>query len=459
MIPHDLEKAWAARALQGPIYRAPTFVGDRLVLGAQTVIAVAHKATPTSSASANEHDTRMVALLSAFYGAAVSNRALAHLRRALEKRIEGDALLASTHLALAGHWPVRDPAPAAKRILICDSLMSRGTAPETILAALGFDPQWNLLERYAQGELRNPPGEGIESGRWTRGGAAPSQNEVVVGDNPSPDDGSLFSEKLSVRVVQALSRFATRSSVPWIAFDTLFIPSADKTGVTQGDVPDRTDLQYNWDKPAGQVVFRVFIDGHWIALTAGRDNLNQFYRDADGNIIARAVGDGLIINLGALDRARERLNEGSGGQSSKASSSEERRGPKLCPEPSTESNKGWSANSSIYQQYVSGLGAGLAVLLNGVSFDGCDPSTGFMLDGKARYGFMLEPNGSWKDWTVGAQEDFMRQMTRQADAAALDGRQVVWHAQELGFANALRGLANTIKKSNLHIMYDPGPQR
>lgn len=41
MIPHDLEKAWAARALQGQIYRAPTFVGNRLMLGAQTEIAVA----------------------------------------------------------------------------------------------------------------------------------------------------------------------------------------------------------------------------------------------------------------------------------------------------------------------------------------------------------------------------------------------------------------------------------
>jgi hypothetical protein len=43
MIPHELEKAWAACASQGPILTAPTFAGDRLMPGAQTEIAVARK--------------------------------------------------------------------------------------------------------------------------------------------------------------------------------------------------------------------------------------------------------------------------------------------------------------------------------------------------------------------------------------------------------------------------------
>jgi hypothetical protein len=471
MIRHDLEKAWAARAPLGLIYRAPTFDGDRLMLGAETEIAVARKAELNGSASSREHDARMVALLSVFYGGPVSDRALAHLRRSLEKRGEGDALLASTHLALVGHWPLRDPAPAAKRIFICDKLMKSGTAPETILAALGLDPRPDLLKRNVEGERRNPPGDGVESGRWTRGGDGPGKNEAVIGGEAAADDDSLFSEKLPASVLQSLFRLATRSSIPWIAFETLFVPSADKSGVTEGVVPGRPDLRYNWDKPSGQVVFRVFIDGHWVTLTGGRDNLNQFYRDADGNVIARAVKDALIVDLGALDHAREQLTEASGGQPQQKSSSNDGGGPKLCPEPSGESNKGWSANSSAYQRYVSGLGAGLAVLLNGVSFDGCDPSTGFMLEGKGNYAFFVNPDGTWKldylkpdgTWKAGLGENsfssIRSQMVRQSDAAALDGRMVEWHVQQKPVADVFEGWVKELGLPNIEVMYDPGPRR
>ncbi len=244
-----------------------------------------------------------------------------------------------------------------------------------------------------------PAGNGVESGRWTRDGGATGQNEVAVGDEPTSDEDTLFSENLRARVVQGLIRLAARSSVPAILFDTLFIPSAGKSGVTEGNVPGRTDLQYRWDKPAGQVVFRVFIDGHWVTLTGGRDNLNQFYRDADGNVIARAAGDALVVDLGALDRARERLAEGGGGQPPQNASSNERGGPKLCPESSDESNKGWSRNSIAYQQYVSGLDPGLAVRLNGISFDGCNQVKNLMLDAKANYAFFVNPDGAWKHGT------------------------------------------------------------
>jgi len=90
MVPHDLEKAWATRTPQAPIHSAPTFVGDRLTFGAQTEIAVARKAGIIESKRARERDARMIALLSAAYCAPVSDRALAHLRRALEKHAEGD---------------------------------------------------------------------------------------------------------------------------------------------------------------------------------------------------------------------------------------------------------------------------------------------------------------------------------------------------------------------------------
>jgi hypothetical protein len=49
-------------------------------------------------------------------------------------------------------------------------------------------------------------------------------------------------------------------------------------------------------------------------------------------------------------------------------------------------------------------------------------------------------------------------MTDQARAAALDGRQVVWHIQERRFTTALQELAKRVDKPNLTIICDPGPQ-
>ncbi len=459
MIPHDLEKAWAARPPHGPILSAPTFAGDRLMIGAQTEIAVARKAGSADTNSARERDARMIALLSAAYGAPVSDRALAHLRRALEKRAEGDVLLASTHLALTGYWPLRDPL-AAKRVFFSDGLLRRGATPAMILAALDLDPRrLDALERFDPNQPRVPAGNGVESGRWTRDDGGTGENEVVVGDKAPADHDSLFSEDLPARVVQGLIRLAARSWLPAVVFGTLFIPSAGKSGVTDGNVPGRTDLRYRWDKPDGQVQFYVFIDGHWVFLTAGRDNLNEFYRDDAGNVIARAAGDALVVDLDALDRTRERLAEGSGGQPPRDASSGERGGPKLCPDRTSENTNGRSALSIAYQQYVSGLPAGFEIKLGSVRFDGCRESDGFILEAKANYYRFLAPDGQWKTFFRKGAERLSKQLLRQSDAAALAGRQVEWHVLQKPVADKIRDMVAFLKITNIKVIFDPGPWR
>jgi hypothetical protein len=460
MIPHDLEKAWLARAPRGPIFSAPTFVGDRLMLGAQTEIAVARKAGLADSTSARERDARMIALLSAAYGAPVSDSALAYLRRALEKRTEGDALLASTHLAMAGYWPLRNPLAAARRVFFSDGLMNRGATPAMILAALDLDPRrLDALERFDPSQPRVPAGNGVESGRWTRNGVATSSNEITVSDEAPSDEDSLFSRNLSRAAANALLRLAARFGAPTILFGALFVPSDNRTHVHEGLAPGRNDLSFSWDALEGTVRYHAFIDGHWVTLSQARNYGGPLYLDAHGNVLARAVGDSLVVDVDALDRARERLADNSGGQPPREASSDERGGPKLCPEPSRESNEGWSANSIAYQQYVSGLEPEFAIWLNGVSFDGCDPATGDMLEAKANYEHFLDPDGAWNEvWGNAEFDRLLSQMTRQADAA-VDGRQVVWHVQQQSVTVAMQAMANLVKKPNLTVLFDPGPRQ
>ncbi|MGD0565433.1 MAG: Tox-REase-5 domain-containing protein [Roseiarcus sp.] len=356
---------------------------------------------------------------------------------------------------MAGYWPLRDPLAAAKRVFFSDGLTRCGAAPAMILAALDLDPRrLDGLERFDPAQPRVPAGNGVESGRWTSDGGATGGNEVAVGDEPRSDEDSLFSENLPARVVQGLIRLAARSSVPSIVFDTLFVPSAGKSGVTEGDVPGRTGLQYSWDKPAGQVLSRVFIDGHWVTLTGGRDNLNQFYRDADGNVIARAAGDALVVDLGSLDRARERLAEGSGGQPPSDPSSRE---PKLCPDKSREDITGRSEAALAYQEYVSGLPREFIIEFNGVEYDGCDQLTGLLKEGKGNYAHLLTKDGTWQDWASDSRDDIQNQIMRQSKAAALSGRRVAWYVQQNPVANIFREWVNDLGITNIDVYYDPGP--
>ena len=78
------------------------------------------------------------------------------------------------HLAMTGLWPLKQPGQAAYRLFMADGLIKAGLAPRDRMRALGHEPgPVDRMEQkaYEQAELRVPPGNGIESGEWTRGGA------------------------------------------------------------------------------------------------------------------------------------------------------------------------------------------------------------------------------------------------------------------------------------------------
>jgi hypothetical protein len=68
------------------------------------------------------------------------------------------------------------------------------------------------------------------------------------------------------------------------------------------------------------------------------------------------------------------------------------REPKLCPALTKEPETTKTANSIAYQEYVSGLRCGWAIILGIVRFDGCDETTGFLLEAKADLDFMVDDN-------------------------------------------------------------------
>jgi hypothetical protein len=107
-----------------------------------------------------------------------------------------------------------------------------------------------------------------------------------------------------------------------------------------------------------------------------------------------------------------------------------------------------------YQEYVSKLPYGLAVLLGTVRYDGCDPPTGDMQEAKANIDFMFDKNDDLYDW-VHPKNNPAIQMRRQADAALADGRLVVWRAQTEKGYRGLKKIADGLGEPNLIVVYDP----
>ena len=145
----ELNKRWEAAAARA-IASEMSFDGEFLVLGAQTRLAKAGSALD---------EPRVVALLAAAHGRPMAAPALRHIQRALEKKRDGDVVLALVHLALSDLAKLREPKEISRRLFMADVFMSNGVDPLIVLKGLRFEPGSadEALERYTPGQPGFPP--------------------------------------------------------------------------------------------------------------------------------------------------------------------------------------------------------------------------------------------------------------------------------------------------------------
>jgi hypothetical protein len=142
-------------------------------------------------------EARLIALLSAAHRRPVAPRSLAHIRRALVRRSEGETTLPLIHLALSGVSKLEHPLADARRLFMADGLMRAGIAPRVILQALELDtaPLDELERRYNPDQPRVPAGSGRESGQWTSGDQASGETTDAASQrSPSADERSPVSD-------------------------------------------------------------------------------------------------------------------------------------------------------------------------------------------------------------------------------------------------------------------------
>ncbi len=316
------------------------------------------------------------------------------------------------------------------------------------------NPGWFAPRPGAPGADKPKTDPGPAAGAPSRGGEAPA----FVPPLPAAGVSSLLAGDLSATALRGLAMLAARLSAATILFDAIFVPSANRI-VEEGQIPDRPDIAYRWahDETETAVTLKVLIDGQWRTLAVGGAAPDGVIYDRDGRAVARVVSgpdrrQTLVATIDALDRAVADLRRRDGEPA--AALTVDDREPKLCPDPTEEPKTTKSANSIAYQEYVSGLPYGWAIMLGTVRLDGCDSQTGWLLEAKADIDFMFDENDELY-WWVKPENNPAIQMKRQADAAAAAGRLVVWHAQtEKGF-RGLETIADRLSFGNLSVVFDP----
>jgi hypothetical protein len=176
-----LWRAWSVQKRSVPISPAIYFSSKGLALGAGTILLPA--VGPRRLADLQGEEARLLVLLAATYGEAISPSVLGGIERAAKSWQEGDDIAAVTHLVHAGLPLPSHPDEEARRLFVTDAFI-KATHPLAILRTLGLNAAYveTVAKLYNELEPRVPAGNSILSGRWTKilsflGGLAAAQAE------------------------------------------------------------------------------------------------------------------------------------------------------------------------------------------------------------------------------------------------------------------------------------------
>lgn len=185
-----LRKRWDERACLYPFFHALSIDPQGLVLGASTVLVpMLRKEAGASTLNLEGREHRLLATLSILYHKALPVDLLTRVSRAAMRSEAGEQALAHLELAYIG-LPKIETMDDAWLLFCADSLLADGAEPHVLMQALGLDTRQLDLVKYKDDQPRVPAGNGVESGRWTVGGArgttSPRSAEVMLDANPDP---------------------------------------------------------------------------------------------------------------------------------------------------------------------------------------------------------------------------------------------------------------------------------
>jgi hypothetical protein len=431
----SLWRAWSVQKRAVPIIPALYFSPDGLALGAGTILLPAMG--PRRLANLQGEEARLLALLSATSGRAISPSVLGNIERAAKSWLSGDDMLAVIHLAHACLPRPEDPDEAARRLFVTDAIIKAGTSPLTILRTLGLDDSYvEAVEKlFNPLEPRVPADNGILSGRWTK-------ILSFLGDLTASQ-----AEQLGLWATRLLGPAAVVSGAVEV-FRTIFVPSDNRIH-DEGDIVGLPGGHYSWNRDETEIhIDYQTANGEQRRFTAQLKE-NRFL-GPQGQVVGVVLPDGHVaIDADVLPGRPANDNEA-----------------KLCPRP--QPDKRTNDKGLEYEAFMRPLvnpfmptPLGFAYFLmhpsgKAVEFDDCEQTSGTMIDYKQYY---------WELLTSGIRDVIIDKLKKQAldQISAAGSRKIRWYFAEKETADFVRTLfyfdPNIRNRIDIQHRPFPGTQR
>jgi len=258
---------------------------------------------------------------------------------------------------------------------------------------------------------------------------------------------SLFDPELRSKVLGGLRIMLGRLDAAETFLNIVLAPE-NKDLRSESTVPGAPGITYRYDAGTGELrLTRQNDDGTTTDIYSGRYGTDGLFRDQDGNVIGRHLGDGVMLDASKIPGHESQSNDDSQ--------------PKVCPDPGPDM-PGWQEHSSrslAYQAQISGLPPGLAINFNGVSFDGCrtadGPNQGNLLEAKGE-GFRWAMTGpdDWKAFYKGVEEA-MDQAEKQNNAVKGTDKIIEWHFAEEQVGEYFRRRFERAGYDHIRVVYTP----
>jgi hypothetical protein len=290
----------------------------------------------------------------------------------------------------------------------------------------------------------NPDEPRDDHGRWTSEGGGAAAATSVAAD--------IFGD-VGPTVLSALRSLGFGFEAPAAFFGTLFIPT-NSSLISTGTLPGRPDISYHYDQGTGILDLIQNVGGDSNTLFRGRSVGDGIFHDGDGRTIGRNLDGSLVLDPDWLPGyASSSDSRDRPGTAAQAQTDTDQDQPKLCPDPSPEPLADRKERGLAYQEQITGLPRGLAVELNGVSFDGCRENDGTMLEAKGE-GFewaMTSPTSFINNYEGAGK--IMNQARNQSIAAG--DRMVEWYFAEKPVADYFRDQFADAHFDNITVFYVP----
>jgi len=378
---------------------------------------------------------------------------------------EIDHAIKTNHLTFPPQVPLgRASDPYLRRLAIASALLKAGFDPNQPRDTHGL---WtSVVVGAAAGAAM---ATGVAAASDGEAPAAATAGAAAAAGVATADAGAMEGAGWAIwnrAALRLLSEVVGAIGAPIVIAGGLIAIPLNRSQMTEGTLPGRPDVSFRIDELEIHL-YRTDEQGKRTLFFVGRRDGDGVYHDDEGRIVGRTVDGTFVLDPVAAEsvpapaeggRAKEKDPAEVRAQAAMlAATTAQVRAidrARLCPDPEFDREHGASPRAEAYQTQVTRMPPGLAFYLDDVSFDGCRYwGDGAMLEAKGEgVGHLVTPRG-WPSFWDDPEKD-LRQMERQAKAAAEAHKYVEWHVSDKPYADYLASYADR-NFTNVVVIWEP----